>query len=84
MRYLVEGFVDLAALEQAEPELVLRWDDKTLTVQAPASWTASQMTTAVVPQLREAEAGLLEIRQGRSLQDATLAGANDRCFRRPR
>ncbi len=76
MRYLLERAVDLAALEQAEPELTLRWDDSTLIVEAPASWTASRMNAAVVPQLLSAEAGLLEIRQGRSLEDAYLAGAD--------
>ncbi len=75
MRYLVERSVDLAALAQAEPELSLRWDGKTLIVQAPTNWTASRMNGAVVPQLLAAEAGLLEIRQGRSLEDAYLAGA---------
>jgi len=75
MRYLVERTVELSALQQAEPELTFRWDKATLVVQAPSSWTASRMNATVVPQLMATEAGLLEIRQGRSLEDAYLAGA---------
>jgi ABC-2 type transport system ATP-binding protein len=75
MRYQVERVVSLIALEQAAPELTLRWEGCSLIAQAPSGWTAATINGEVVPHLLAEKAGLLEIRQGKSLEDAYLAGA---------
>jgi ABC-2 type transport system ATP-binding protein len=77
MRYSVEAAVDLAGLEAAHPELELTWEGKTLIVRGTGSWTAGNLNRAVVPWLLSTNAGLLEIRAGKSLEDAYLAGKTE-------
>jgi ABC-type multidrug transport system ATPase subunit len=77
MRYRIERAVDLDALATAQPELEMTWEDHTLIVRGSGSWTPALLNAAVVPHLLEANAGLLEIRRGKSLEDAYLAGKAD-------
>jgi ABC-type multidrug transport system ATPase subunit len=74
MRYAVERSVDLGALTQAHAELEMAWEGKTLIVRGSGGWTPAQLNATVVPFLLHASAGLLEIRRGKSLEDAYLAG----------
>jgi ABC-2 type transport system ATP-binding protein len=74
MRYTVETAVDLAALLAAHPELESTWEEKTLIVRGSGSWTPANLNAAIVPYLLHMRAGLLEIRRGKSLEDAYLAG----------
>jgi ABC-2 type transport system ATP-binding protein len=74
MRYKVENAIDLAPIRTAHPALELSGQGDELVVVAPDGWTASGINTAVVPFLIQGGAGLLEIRQGQSLEDAYLAG----------
>jgi ABC-type multidrug transport system ATPase subunit len=74
MRYTVEAAVDLTALEQAQPGLEMTWQGKTLIARGSGSWTAANINGAIVPYLFHMNAGLLEIRRGKSLEDAYLAG----------
>jgi ABC-type multidrug transport system ATPase subunit len=74
MRYKVETAIDLAPLNAAQPTLELSGQGDELVVVAPEGWTASGINAAVVPFLIQSGAGLLEIRQGQSLEDAYLAG----------
>ena len=74
MRYALEKSVDLAGLEQAHPELEMTWEGKTLIVRGSGSWTATNLNLTIVPYLLHMNAGLLEIRRGKSLEDAYLAG----------
>jgi len=76
MRYLVEAPVDLGALEQAQPALEMTWEGKTLIARASGGWNAVSINAAVVPYLFHMNAGLVEIRQGQSLEDAYLADKN--------
>jgi ABC-2 type transport system ATP-binding protein len=71
MRYKVERAVQLGPLEAAHPELEMTWEEDTLLVRA-SGWTPARLNGAVVPFLLEASAGLLEIRRGKSLEDAYL------------
>jgi ABC-type multidrug transport system ATPase subunit len=77
MRYTLEKAVELGPLEQAHPELQMTWEEKSLIVRGSGSWTPSQLNAAVVPYLFHTNAGLLEIRRGKSLEDAYLAGKAD-------
>jgi ABC-type multidrug transport system ATPase subunit len=70
MRYAVERSVDVAQLEQAQAGLEMAWEGSTLIVRGSGSWTAPTINAAVVPFLLHLEAGLLEIRRGKSLEDA--------------
>lgn len=74
MRYLVERPFDIAALAANLGDLTFEGYGHELVVQAPEGWTASKINEAVIPQLFEANAGLLEIRQGQSLEDAYMEG----------
>ncbi|HMR74234.1 MAG TPA: ABC transporter ATP-binding protein [Polyangiaceae bacterium] len=74
MRYTVENAVDLSALEQAQPELEISWSAKTLVARGSGSWTAANLNATIVPYLLHMNAGLLEIRRGKSLEDAYMAG----------
>jgi ABC-type multidrug transport system ATPase subunit len=74
MRYLVEHPFDLAAVAAKLTDLTFQGAGQELIVEAPDGWTASKINAAVVPHLLEAGAGLLEIRQGQSLEDAYMAG----------
>jgi ABC-type multidrug transport system ATPase subunit len=74
MRYSVTTPVDRSALEQAQPELEMSFEGRTLLARGSGSWTAVAINAAVVPYLFHMNAGLLEIRQGQSLEDAYLAG----------
>lgn len=73
MRYLVERPFDLAAVAAKLSDLSFQGAGNELIVQAPDGWTASKINAAVVPELLATEAGLLEIRQGQSLEDAYMA-----------
>jgi hypothetical protein len=77
MRYKLERAVDVAPLERAHPELEMTWEDHTLIVRGSGSWTPADLNGAVVPYLLQANAGLLEIRRGKSLEDAYLAGKTE-------
>ncbi len=74
MRYNVEKIVDLAPLQTAQPELELSWEGKTLLVRGSGKWTASALNATVAPYLFHTGAGLLEIRRGKSLEAAYMAG----------
>jgi ABC-type multidrug transport system ATPase subunit len=74
MRYTVEKAVDLSQLEQAQPGLEMTWQGKTLIARGSGTWTAVNINAAIVPYLYHMQAGLLEIRRGKSLEDAYLAG----------
>jgi ABC-type multidrug transport system ATPase subunit len=74
MRYTVETAVDLAPLEKNHPELEMTWEERTLIVRGSGSWTAANLNAAVLPFLLAVNAGLLEIRRGKSLEDAYMAG----------
>ncbi len=74
MRYAVEAPVDLTPLQGAHPELEMTWDLKHLVVRGSGSWSAPTLNATVVPYLLQMNAGLLEIRRGKSLEDAYLAG----------
>ncbi len=74
MRYSVERAVDLAALEATQPELDMTWDGKTLLVRGSGSWTPAALNATILPYLLHMSAGVLEIRRGKSLEDAYLAG----------
>jgi ABC-2 type transport system ATP-binding protein len=70
MRYRVENTFDLSALAQKLGALSFQGEGHELIVTAPDGWSAAKINAAVVPHLLEA--GLLEIRQGQSLEDAYL------------
>ncbi len=70
MRYTVEKNVDVTPLEQAQAGLEMAWEGTTLIVRGSGSWTAPTINAAVVPFLFHVSAGLLEIRRGKSLEDA--------------
>lgn len=74
MRYLVERPFDLAAVAAKLADLSFQGAGQELVVEAPDGWTAAKINAAVVPHLLESGAGLLEIRQGQSLEDAYMAG----------
>ncbi len=74
MRYLVERPFDLVSLAAKLGDLTFQGMGQELVVEAPDGWTAAKINAAVVPLLLESEAGLLEIRQGQSLEDAYMAG----------
>ncbi|MFO0567037.1 MAG: ABC transporter ATP-binding protein [Polyangiaceae bacterium] len=74
MRYTVERAVELLPLEQAQPELEMTWEGKTLIVRGSRGWTPAHLNATVAPFLLHQNAGLLEIRRGKSLEDAYLAG----------
>jgi len=74
MRYSVERVVSTAELEKAHPELEVAWEEKTLIVRGSGGWSPAQLNGTVVPYLLHLGAGLLEIRRGKSLEDAYLAG----------
>jgi ABC-2 type transport system ATP-binding protein len=77
LRYAVESAVDVAALETAHPELEMSWEGKTLIARGSGSWSASNLNAVIVPYLLHMNAGLLEIRRGKSLEDAYLAGKTE-------
>ena len=72
MRYWVERPFDLSDLTEKFDELAFRGDAGVLTVTAPSGWTASKINSAVVPVLLEADAGLVEIRHGQTLEDVYM------------
>lgn len=74
IRYTLESAVELSALEAGHPELEMTWEGTSLVVRGSGSWTAPALNATVVPYLLHAGAGLLEIRRGKSLEDAYLAG----------
>ena len=74
MRYIVQRSVDVAEFEAAHNGLEMGWDGSTLLVRGSGAWDAVSINGAVVPYLFHMQAGLLEIRQGQSLEDAYLAG----------
>jgi ABC-2 type transport system ATP-binding protein len=74
MRYTLEQTVDLAALLAAHPELEATWEGKTLIVRGSGGWTPANLNGTIIPYLLHMSAGLLEIRRGKSLEDAYLAG----------
>lgn len=74
MRYSVEAPVDIAPLEAAHAELELSWEGKTLLVRGSGSWTPAALNATVVPYLFHTGAALLEIRRGKSLEAAYMAG----------
>ncbi|MEZ4220607.1 MAG: ABC transporter ATP-binding protein [Polyangiaceae bacterium] len=74
MRYTVEASVDLAHLETSHPELEMTWEGKALVVRGSGGWTPANLNATVVPYLLHMNAGLLEIRRGKSLEDAYMAG----------
>jgi ABC-type multidrug transport system ATPase subunit len=73
MRYWVEKPFDLQPLLTEYEGLTIRGDDNVLTVLAPSGWTASKINAAIVPHIMEAEAGLIEIRHGQTLEDVYMA-----------
>ncbi len=77
MRYLVEQAFDLAPLAARLGDLVFRGEGQELVVQAPKGWTAARINEEVVPYLLACKAGLLEIRQGQSLEEAYMAGQQE-------
>jgi ABC-type multidrug transport system ATPase subunit len=74
MRYTLEATVDLSGLEKAHPNLEMSWQEKTLVVRGSGNWTAANLNGTVLPYLLHMQAGVLEIRRGKSLEDAYLAG----------
>ncbi len=74
MRFSVEKAVDVAQLEANHPELEMTWEGKTLVARGSGSWSASSLNATIVPYLFHMDAGLLEIRRGKSLEDAYMAG----------
>jgi len=70
MRYTVEASVDVTGFEESQAGLEMTWEGKTLIVRGSGNWTASTINAAVVPYLFHMNAGLLEIRRGKSLEDA--------------
>jgi ABC-type multidrug transport system ATPase subunit len=74
MRYAAEAAVDLAALQANHPELEMTWEGKSLLVRGSGSWTPASLNTAILPYLLHMNAGVLEVRRGKSLEDAYLAG----------
>lgn len=81
MRYQLERELDPALLGDVVQDLALRWDGDAscLIAEAPKGWTAAQINASLVPRLLELEVGLLEVRQGQSLEAAYMAqkGAAD-------
>lgn len=77
MRYSVERAVELGPLAHNHPEFEMTWEGTTLLVRGSGSWTPAALNGAVVPYLFHVNAGLLEIRRGKSLEDAYLAGKRD-------
>ena len=77
MRYTTQKAVDLAQLEAAQAGLEMSWKGRTLMVRGTSAWTAVNINATVVPYLFHMQAGLLEIRQGQSLEDAYLAGKTE-------
>jgi hypothetical protein len=74
MRYTLEDAVDLSPLLKNHPELETTWEDKTLVVRGSGNWTPSALNGAVLEYLLHIKAGVLEIRRGKSLEDAYMAG----------
>jgi ABC-type multidrug transport system ATPase subunit len=77
MRYAVERTFDLAQLAAALPQLEMTWDGTSLVVRGSGGWSPADLNRAVVPYLLQSSAGLLEIRRGKSLEDAYLAGRGE-------
>jgi ABC-2 type transport system ATP-binding protein len=73
MRYWVERQFDLQPIITAHPDLTFQGEGMMLMVSAPDGWTASKINEAVVPLLLDADAGLLEIRHGQTLEDVYMA-----------
>ncbi len=74
MRYAVENAVELAQLQTAHPELEMAWEGTGLVVRGSGSWTPASLNATILPYLLHMNAGVLEIRRGKSLEDAYLAG----------
>lgn len=75
MRYQLEQAVPSLALADLPSELRVRWEAtaSSLIVEAPPGWSAARINHVVVPRLLELGPGLLEIRQGQSLEQAYMA-----------
>jgi ABC-2 type transport system ATP-binding protein len=75
LRYRLEEAVDPAQFNDLAVELALRWnaDEASLVAEAPHGWSAAQLNERLVPRLLELGVGLLEIRQGQSLEAAYMA-----------
>ncbi len=52
----------------------MTWEGKSLLVRGSGSWTPASLNTAILPYLLHMNAGVLEVRRGKSLEDAYLAG----------
>ncbi len=74
MRYVMERVAPLEPLAAALPQLEMTWDATTLVVRGGAGWAPADVNRAILPHLLQADLGLLEIRRGKSLEDAYLAG----------
>lgn len=74
LNYELQQPIALDSVQAACEDFSFSWDGSTLLVQASAGWDAPGINAKVVPLLLAADARLLEIRQGRSLEDAYLAG----------
>lgn len=72
MRYWVEKQFDLEPLLAEHEELTITGEGNVLTVTAPDGWTASSINAAVVPRILDADAGLVEIRHGQTLEDVYM------------
>lgn len=75
IRYRLEQPVSVSDLTQHLPDLTISWDASASSVvaEAPRGWSAAALNAAVVPRLLQMGAGLLEIRQGQSLEAAYMA-----------
>jgi ABC-type multidrug transport system ATPase subunit len=73
MHYTLEATVDLGGLSQQHPNLEMKWEDKTLVVRGSGNWSPAQLNGTVLPYLLHMQAGVLEIRRGKSLEDAYMA-----------
>ena len=70
--YTLQGDAPLEALTAALPTGELRLRKTTLEVLAPPGWTSAQVNARLLPVLLQARVGILQVRQGRSLEDAYL------------
>jgi ABC-type multidrug transport system ATPase subunit len=73
MRYLIERPFDLSYLKAQLGHLEFTGEGSELLVKAPDGWTAARINATVIPFLVAPEIGLLEVRQGQSLEAAYMA-----------
>lgn len=78
LRITLERAIDAAAIFSSLSTFTYRWDDATLTVEAPSDWSPASVNAQLLPALIQAGAKILEVHCGQSLEEAYLANKQQR------